>query len=237
MSLKNDWQEDDIVMNTDMNDIANEVNAKLNSDFSNISGGAVPIANGGTGATTAEAAKNNLGVGADSVPYFYALELKGNTPFVDFHYNNTTDDFDMRIINDANNTLNIVAYSGSANLKVAGDQVLTETSTDYNLRSIDLNGTNIDTDTERNYTTGISDDDHGTRPSSQWCNIFNILGGHFRAQIAIEASPTAGTSDINFWFRSKYLSTGSWSSWVCTSKTFVQESQPANAADGSLWAW
>lgn len=234
--LKNDWQESDIVMNTDMNDIANAINSKLNSDFSNVSGGAVPVANGGTGATTSEAARNNLGIGESSIPKLGSLELSNDTPYIDFHYNNTSDDFNTRIINDGYNALNIKANAGNAKLKINDNVVITEASTEHNLYNIYLNGTNIDTDTERNYTTGLSEDSYGTRPSSQWQNIFNIKGGHFRAQIAIEATSTTGTSDINFWFRSKYLESG-WSSWVCTSKTFVKETEPGNAPDNSLWAW
>ena len=46
--------------NADIIDTA--LNDKLNKDFSNVSSGAVPIANGGTGATTAANALSNLGV-------------------------------------------------------------------------------------------------------------------------------------------------------------------------------
>lgn len=59
--------------NTDIIDEA--LNNKLETDFSNVSGGAVPIANGGTGATTAEGAKNNLGLGTSNTPTFNALNL------------------------------------------------------------------------------------------------------------------------------------------------------------------
>ena len=49
----------------DFNDNADIIDAalddKLNKDFSNVSSGAIPIANGGTGATTAANALSNLG--------------------------------------------------------------------------------------------------------------------------------------------------------------------------------
>lgn len=51
---------DDFNDNADIIDEA--LSNKLNSDFSNVSGGAVPISNGGTGATTAASARTNLGV-------------------------------------------------------------------------------------------------------------------------------------------------------------------------------
>ena len=237
MSLKNNWQESDIVMNTDMNDIANEVNAKLNANFSNITGGTVPIANGGTGASTVDNARNNLGLGTGSAPTFGSFELIAATPYIDFHYNNTGADQDIRLINDAHNTLALRTYDGATPVfKINNDTVLTTVSHDYNLRNIGLDETNIDTDYDRNYTTGLSNDNHGTRASWQWQNIFNIVGGHFRAQIAIENNNSAGSSDINMFFRSRYINTG-WTNWVCVSKVFVQSSQPTNAVDGSLWAW
>lgn len=220
--------------NSDIIDTA--LNSKLEKDLSNISGGAVPIANGGTGASTAESARANLGLGVTDKLTVKALELTANTPYVDFHYDNTSDDYDMRIINNAQNTLTIESNNGTPILKIDNDNVLTTASNDYNLRTLELNGTNIDTDYDRNYTTGLSDDNHGTRPRGQWQNIFNINGGHFRAQIAIENNNTAGSSDINMFFRSRYIDT-SWTNWVCVSKVFVQSSQPINAVDGSLWTW
>ena len=67
---------------------------KLNSDFSNVSGGAVPIAKGGTGATTADGAKNNLGLGTSNTPTFNALNLtnatvNGNKIYTSADFNNS----------------------------------------------------------------------------------------------------------------------------------------------------
>lgn len=221
--------------NADIIDTA--LNSKLEKDLSNISGGAVPVANGGTGATTASGARDNLGLGTNNTVTFRNIELSSDLPFVDFHYNMSTDDYNVRIINDANNILHIGAYSGNAEVQINNNTVLTTASIDYNLLKLGLNGTNIDTDYDRNYTVGLANDDnHGTRPSTQWQNIFNINGGHFMAQIAIENNNSAGSSDINMFFRSRYISSG-WTNWVCVSKVFVQSSQPSNAVDGSLWAW
>ena len=50
------------IIDTAVGDIDAALDGKLNTDFSNISGGAIPISNGGTGATTASDAITNLGV-------------------------------------------------------------------------------------------------------------------------------------------------------------------------------
>lgn len=55
---------DDFNGNSDIIDTA--LNGKLNTDLSNISGGAIAIANGGTGATTASDALTNLGAFSSS---------------------------------------------------------------------------------------------------------------------------------------------------------------------------
>lgn len=93
--------------NADIIDTA--LNSKLEKDLSNISGGAVPVANGGTGATTAGGARDNLGLGMGSVPTFASFELIAAVPLIDFHYNNSSSDYDTRIINDASRQLTLDA--------------------------------------------------------------------------------------------------------------------------------
>ena len=43
------------------------------------------------------------------VPYFKALELIGNTPFIDFHFNNSDTDYTSRIIEQASGELNFLS--------------------------------------------------------------------------------------------------------------------------------
>lgn len=70
----NDFNGNADLIDTAVGDIDTALDSKLNTDFSNISGGAIPISNGGTGATTAAGALTNLGVDT-------ALNSKLNTDF------------------------------------------------------------------------------------------------------------------------------------------------------------
>ena len=81
---------------------------------------ALTIANGGTGATTAAAARSSLGLGAETAPWFAGLELIGATPVIDFHYNNTTTDYTARIIHSETNALEIYAATGNISFRVNG---------------------------------------------------------------------------------------------------------------------
>ncbi|KIY18182.1 MULTISPECIES: tail fiber domain-containing protein [Pseudomonas syringae group genomosp. 2] len=59
----------------------------------------IGIASGGTGGNTAAAARSALGIGAAQAPTFGGIELSNTSPYIDFHYNNTAADFDVRLIN------------------------------------------------------------------------------------------------------------------------------------------
>ncbi|MDA7013535.1 tail fiber domain-containing protein [Pseudomonas cerasi] len=59
----------------------------------------IGIASGGTGGNTAAAARSALGIGAAQAPTFGGIELSNTSPYIDFHYNNTAADYDVRLIN------------------------------------------------------------------------------------------------------------------------------------------
>ncbi len=106
---------------------------------------AVTIAQGGTGATTAAAARTNLGLGSMAtqntsswMPAIPAcVELKpgsasaGHGGYIDFHFNNSSADYTSRIIETASGTLNV-----TGKLSVGGSLV-------YKANNFSLSGTTL----------------------------------------------------------------------------------------------
>ncbi len=71
-----------------------------NGDITSISGLTTPlsIAQDGTGAVTATAAAAALGLGTGGAPQFTGLELSVAAPYMDFHFNNSTADYSVRML-------------------------------------------------------------------------------------------------------------------------------------------
>lgn len=81
----------------------------------------IGIASGGTGGNSQATARNSLGVGPDSAPTFGGLELSNTSPYIDFHYNKTAADYDVRLINSAAGILTLQgAYEVTGRLASAG---------------------------------------------------------------------------------------------------------------------
>ncbi|QKZ05815.1 tail fiber domain-containing protein [Pseudomonas eucalypticola] len=79
---------------------------------------ALPIAKGGTGASTQAGARTALGVGPGDAPTLTGLELTGGA-YIDFHYNSSAADYTSRII--ANSATNVtVMGAGSTGLSMGG---------------------------------------------------------------------------------------------------------------------
>ena len=79
-----------------------------------VTGAPIAIASGGTGGNTAATARNALGLGAAQAPTLASLELVASSPYIDWHYNNTAADYDVRLINDSAGTLTLAGRFGSS---------------------------------------------------------------------------------------------------------------------------
>jgi hypothetical protein len=94
--------------------------------------------------------------------------------------------------------------------------------TDY-LKKYNLNAINID-NTSGNWTVDISDNDHGTVPST-WVNVTQTSSGHFLVQTAIKANTDSNANRTagDMWIRDKYNqdSTSVWSSWRLVTNSVV----------------
>ncbi|WP_122711062.1 tail fiber domain-containing protein [Pseudomonas viridiflava] len=86
-----------------------------------ISASPLSIASGGTGGNSQTTARNALGLGPGQSPSFGGFELFGPSPYIDFHYNNSAADYDVRLINQVAGVLTLQgAMQVSGRLESAG---------------------------------------------------------------------------------------------------------------------
>lgn len=64
-------------------------------------------------AASQAAQRDALGLGATASLSIGAIEITAPIPFIDFHFNNTSTDYDVRLINSASGTLNAVVATGN----------------------------------------------------------------------------------------------------------------------------
>ena len=229
---------DDFNGNADIIDTA--LNSKLEKDLSNISGGAVPVANGGTGATTASGARDNLGLGMNTVPTFAAFELISEFPLIDFHYNNTSDDYNVRIINDANNTLNINAYSGNAELKINNQHVYN--SSDFNHNNLFKPLSNAVSVDLLDYILNLGYGKTGWFMASDCTNTPNSANWWLVSVIYNNGGEIFVLASADGFCYSNHRWGNAWRGWQKINATdsancFVASSTPSKAQNGDLWAW
>ena len=124
---------DDFNENADKIDTA--LNGKLNTDFSNISGGAIAIANGGTGATTASGALANLGVNT-------ALSNKADKDLSNVTGTLPVSKGGTGAITASSALSNLGAFSSSGGT-IAGDVKLKTSSSNYGCALTFGDGTNV----------------------------------------------------------------------------------------------
>lgn len=110
----------------------------------------------------------------------------------------------------------------------------------FNFTNKNLNSVNIDTNFDFNYTVALSEDGHGTRPTTGWINVVNIFSGHFSSQIAFSVT-TSETPNrgVKMWVRERYVATGVWSVWkqlaVMSSGTTPLTPNVSSLPDGEVY--
>lgn len=101
--------------------------------------GVLPIAAGGTGGTTPAEARAALQLGPTAMLAIGGIEITAATPVIDFHFNNTATDYDVRLINSAAGTLNALVTNVNE-FRVNGATVWNDSNCGTKLGSIPIGG-------------------------------------------------------------------------------------------------
>ncbi|BAQ02844.1 putative tail fiber protein [Klebsiella phage K64-1] len=131
--------------------------------FSYLKTDIVPITSGGTGANTAQNARTNLGLGTANTPTFSNIELSSLTPYIDFHFNNSSSDYTTRLIENSSGELTLVG-----SLRLNNNLVVTGNTTLVNALPIASGGTGSNTVAAANTAFGLGT---GDSPTFQGLNI------------------------------------------------------------------
>jgi hypothetical protein len=112
-----------------------------NEDITSLTGmtTALSVAQGGTGGKTQADARAGIGLGPTASLAIGAIEVSAATPFIDFHFNSTASDYDVRLINSASGTLNAVVMNGNE-FRVNGSTAWNDAIAGSKLAAIGLGG-------------------------------------------------------------------------------------------------
>lgn len=100
---------------------------------------ALSVTQGGTGGKTPAEARAALQLGPTASLSIGAIEISAATPFIDFHFNNTVTDYDVRLLNSAAGTLNVLVTNANE-LRVNGATVWNDSNCGTKLGSIAIGG-------------------------------------------------------------------------------------------------
>jgi len=112
-----------------------------NSDITSLSGLATPLSirQGGTGGSTASQARANIGMGALDVLNIGPIEISASKPYIDFHSNNKLSDYDVRLLNSAPGTLDVIVSDGNK-FRVNGASVWNDANSQAKIASLIVGG-------------------------------------------------------------------------------------------------
>ena len=235
--------------NADIIDTA--LNSKLEKDLSNISGEAVPVANGGTGATTASGACSNIG----------AVQLSGSTMSGNLEIEKSAQTETSVTVTNPNGSVQLSVNSrrgfyDKGNSKwvlksEANSSDWTFDGTAANAQKVNNKVAYIPLDSANNvdvlsYIKNLPDNAIGTfmgvdctnTPGYNWM-LYNVLyhgGGTGEWQEIFVLA-----SNENYTFSNFYVNSA-WKGWQLIQTknagvTFVAQNAPSNSRDGDLWAW
>lgn len=196
----------------DFNDNADIIDAalddKLNKDFSNVSSGAVPITNGGTGATTAANALSNLG----------ALPLVGGTLTGDLRLKPANSNYGSKI-NFGDGDYAYIKENTDDNLEIKAKNINFAVTSGYDKLTVSTNADptssqkkalftsagNINTDLVKNY--GPIGDNGVVRNQNVLAFIGSLEGLQCGAFMAENCTNTPN-DNLNWWFMTLLINSG-----------------------------
>ena len=100
---------------------------------------ALSVSQGGTGGKTQADARAGIGLGPTAFLAIGGIEITAAAPYIDFHFNNTATDYDVRLVNSAAGTLNALVTNVNE-FRVNGATVWNDSNAGTKLGTIAVGG-------------------------------------------------------------------------------------------------
>ena len=231
--------------NADIIDTALE--AKLEKDLSNISGGAVPIANGGTGATTASGACSNIG----------AVQLSGSTMSGNLEIEKSTQTETSVTVTNPNGSIQLSVNSRRGFYDKGNSKWVLKSEANSSDWTFDGTAANAQKVNNKNafihlsgasnvdllsYIDNLSSDVVGSFMATDCTNTPNSTNWWLVSVIYNGGSEKMVLASADGFCYSNHRWGNAWRGWQKINATdsancFVASSTPSKAQNGDLWAW